>query len=362
MIFNSIIPLPYYNPIFYNTILVLVLLAVFNLFVKGYVIHNPSKKEYASFPLLLGVIFYIGLRPLSVVFGDMGVYHYEFLSYSKGAEIIIRKDILWQLFVKFCSGIMTVSSFFLLCTFLYIFPLYSACKKWFGANKYIPFLMLIASFSFLSYGTNGIRNGIATSLFIFAISRNKNSLKYGIMFLAFLIHASLIIPVAAFVLTLFYKNSRSYLFGWLGAIPLSIVLGSFWENLFASLGFRDERLRYLTGGNFNNDSFAYMGFRYDFVLYSAAAVFAGYYYIIKKKIKDKIYIQLFNIYLVANAFWILIIRANFSNRFAYLSWFLMAFVIFYPFLKQRFFKEQQKVLALVIMIYFGFTYLMFLKN
>ena len=39
------------------------------------------------------------------------------------------------------------------------------------------------------------------------------------------------------------------------------------------------------------------------------------------------------IYLTANAFWILVIRSSFSNRFAYLSWFLMAIIIFYPFFK-----------------------------
>ena len=36
MLDNSIIPLPYYTAIFYNTILVLVLLAVLKLFDKGY--------------------------------------------------------------------------------------------------------------------------------------------------------------------------------------------------------------------------------------------------------------------------------------------------------------------------------------
>jgi hypothetical protein len=63
---------------------------------------------------------------------------------------------------------------------------------------------------------------------------------------------------------------------------------------------------------------------------------------------------------MANAFWILVIRANFSNRFAYLSWFLMAVIVFYPFFKMKFFKKQNKVLAYTILGYFGFTYLMFL--
>ncbi|HMQ45454.1 MAG TPA: EpsG family protein, partial [Mariniflexile sp.] len=63
-------------------------------------------------------------------------------------------------------------------------------------------------------------------------------------------------------------------------------------------------------------------------------------------------------YLICNGFWILVIKANYSNRFAYLSWFMMALVIVYPFLKQTFFKYQYIILGNVILLYFGFTYFM----
>tara|TARA_B110000091_G_scaffold85830_1_gene94249 strand:+ start:2299 stop:3387 length:1089 start_codon:yes stop_codon:yes gene_type:complete len=358
------IPLEYYTPIWYYTILILVLLAFIQLQTKGYVIYNTNKKKYASLILLLGVILYMGLRPISFVFVDMGTYSRIFEYYANGAQVnILGKDVWWNIFMKVCSGIMTAEYFFLLCSIFYITPLYIVSKKWLGGNRYFIFLMFIASFSFWAYGTNGIRNGIATSLFVLGISyTNKRILQYGITTLSFFVHASTIIPISAFIVSIFYKNPKHYLMGWLFCIPLSLAFGGVFENLFASLGFQDDRLSYLTEGNINNDNFAYTGFRWDFLIYSASAVFAGYYFIIKKQFKDKIYIQLFNIYVMANAFWILVIRANFSNRFAYLSWFLMAVVIFYPFLKKRFFKNQYKVLAYVILAYFGFTYLMFLIN
>ena len=69
-------------------------------------------------------------------------------------------------------------------------------------------------------------------------------------------------------------------------------------------------------------------------------------------------LRLFNIYLFANAFWILVIRANFSNRFAFLSWFLLALVICYPWLKFYFEKNQHRKLGMIMLAYFGFTYLM----
>ncbi|MBN1184997.1 MAG: hypothetical protein JXB49_22115, partial [Bacteroidales bacterium] len=71
---------------------------------------------------------------------------------------------------------------------------------------------------------------------------------------------------------------------------------------------------------------------------------------------DKLYVQIFNIYVAANAFWILVIRAAFSNRFAYLSWFLMGIVVFYPFFKRRFFRYQQLVLLGSAIAYYLFTY------
>ncbi len=357
---SSLIPLPYYTPVFYNTILIIVLFAFIKLQTKGYVIYSPKKKEYISLILLVAVTLYMGLRPISYYFADMGMYNAEFEYYARGGEIYKSRDMLWNSFMKFCSKFMTAKLFFLLCAAIYIVPIYAASKKWLGEDRYFLFLMFIASFSFWGAGTNGIRNGIASSVFIFMLSYNHNKyIKYILLTLSYLIHGSMLIPIAAYILTLFYKNPKHYLLGWLGAIILSLTLGSYWENLFTSLGYGGSRLQYLTMREFD-DQFSSLGFRWDFLIYSAAAIYAGYYFIIKRKFNDKVYIQLFNIYVTANAFWILVIRASFSNRFAYLSWFLMAVVIFYPFFKQRFFKKQQKVLAFTVIAYFGFTYLMFL--
>ena len=66
--------------------------------------------------------------------------------------------------------------------------------------------------------------------------------------------------------------------------------------------------------------------------------------------------------MIANAFWILIIRANFSNRFAYLSWFLMAPVIAYPMLRYKLFPNQYRIVGLVLAFYYLFTYFMFLRG
>src|SRR5690606_31378083 len=121
----------------------------------------------------------------------------------------------------------------------------------------------------------------------------------------------------------------------------------------------DERLEgYLTDIGKCDDKFSRTGFRWDFILYSASGVLAGWYFVIKKKFEDSLYIQMFNVYLVTNAFWILVIRANYSNRFAYLSWFMIALIIMYPYLKMQFFVNQQKKVAAIVLASFAFSYLM----
>ena len=151
---------------------------------------------------------------------------------------------------------------------------------------------------------------------------------------------------------MFVNQPKWYFKFWLLAIPLSIALGGFWTSLFTSLGFGDDRLgAYLSGEG------ASTSFRFDFLIYSASAVATGWYFIFKRNYKDEIYYRLFNTYLITNAFWILVIRANFSNRFAYLSWFMMAIVIVYPFLKQEL-DRKHIVIGRVVMLYFTFTYFM----
>ena len=102
MIFNAIIPLPYYTPIFYNTVLVLVFFAILKLISKSYVIKNTNKKEYTSLMLFLLVLLYMGLRPISAVFLDMISYNNTFENYAFGAEISSEKDVIWHVFMKFC--------------------------------------------------------------------------------------------------------------------------------------------------------------------------------------------------------------------------------------------------------------------
>lgn len=314
---------------------------------------------------LLFILSYMGTRPVSGFFVDMDTYAKIYNKIVAGDKPVVKNDYLFNYFLIFCTKIMSDRSFFFLCAVIYTLPCYWFSKKYCGSYWFYVFFIFVGSFMFWPFGTNGIRNGLGTAIFILSLCfYERKIVMYLLMALAFGVHSSVIIPAAAFVVSDAYKNPKVYLYIWLASIPLSLIGGSFWQNLFAGLGFGgDVRAEdYLTKGNINNDKFASTGFRWDFVFYSSFAVFAGWFFIFKKNITDKFYIHLWGTYMIANAFWILIIRANFSNRFAYLSWFLMAPVIAYPLLRYKMFPNQYRVVGVVMAVYYLFTYFMFLRS
>lgn len=357
------VPLKYYNEVYIYFCFFLVLanlLHAYNLSLNDK--KNIRFLKASGVILFILICFYLGLRPISGrFFGDMGTYSVYFNLYSNGAPVNIDKDVIFHYFMKFLSHFMSVHSFFLIIEFLYIFPMFLVSKIYFKSYWFYAFLMFVVSFSFYSYGVNGIRNGVATSLFLWGLCYKNKKIQMAIFFtLSFLFHKSLMLPVLAYLLTMIYNNPKTYLKVWAMAIPFSFLLGSFFTNVFTSLGFGDDRLAgYLSGDPSLADDAIVTGFRWDFLFYSAFPVFAGWYFIIRRKFQDKFYSQLFNTYLICNAFWILVIRANFSNRFAYLSWFMMALIIIYPLLKQNLFNKQQIMISKVLTVYFLFTYIMF---
>jgi hypothetical protein len=307
--------------------------------------------------ILFFVLLYMGLRPIHGVFVDMITYNRGFIRYAEGAMIVSANDLFFHVFTKFLSSFVSASTYFFLCATLYVVPLYVVCKKWFHSYWLYGFLFLVCAFSFWAYGTNGIRNGIAGSLFLLGVSREKRFWQVIWFVLAIGFHKTMLLPIAGFVLSNFCNQPKTMIVFWALCVPLSLIGGGFFESFFGSIGFDDERMGYFNS-EIEEGKFSSTGFRWDFLLYSSAGVFAGWFYIVKRKYNDKIYFILFNTYLFANAFWILVIRASYSNRFAYLSWFMIGLVIIYPLLKQNIIKGQHKKIGLILIVYFAFTFLM----
>ena len=181
----------------------------------------------------------------------------------------------------------------------------------------------------------------------------------GIGVLACGLHKSIYLMMAAGGLAWFIKNSYYYLAGWIACVGVSYAAGFRIQNYLAAFGFGDDdRISgYLTGSNMVGEIVQMsMVFRWDFLAYSAIGVAVGYYFIFRRNFKDEYYHWIYNTFLVTNAFWVLIIRAAYSNRFAQISWFIMPIVLMYPFLKQRFWTNHEKILGYAILLFYAFTF------
>ena len=329
------------------------------------------KKDVVSLNATLGfllaiiLIFFMGLRPVSGAFGDT-------INYAAGFETLQRSvkpfewswentDWLFYNILHWFAKNSDIHAFFLLCATVYVGAFWLAMQRIFKSYYYIPFLIILSMFTFWSYGVNGIRNGMGAAIFVLAITYTN---RLPVMFVLFVIavgmHKSMLLLIGAAGLAWIIKNSYYYLIGWIACVGLSYAIGGRLQAYFAASGLLgdDERFSgYLTGSNMVGEIVQMsMTFRWDFLAYSAMAVAVGYYFIFIRQFKDEYYHWIYNIYLITNAFWVLVIRAAYSNRFAQISWFIMPLVLIYPFMKQRFWTNHEKMLGIAIVVFYVFTF------
>lgn len=356
------IPIYYYTDYFNYLVLALILIAVLeSLSGKLFKPEVRAVNSIAGFIIIITVILYMGLRPVSFVFGDTVNYAQSFYKLQmsidqfqilKDGEWIFNTIMFW--FAKYSN----VHMFFLFCSTIYVGALWLAFKRIFKEDYLIPFIVAMGMFTFWSYGVNGIRNGMAASIIILALSFRQNiPIIVTLSFVGLGIHKSLYLLLLAAGLAFFLKDSKIYFRIWIGCILVSLIAGNLLANIIVSSNLiGDDRFAsYMAGGN-TNDVFSSTGFRWDFLLYSAIPVAVGYYCIFEKKYTDKFYIWLFNIYLMANSFWIIIIRASFSNRFAQISWFLIPLVLIYPFFMKKFWEDQSVKIGYIVTISYLYTF------
>ena len=359
------IPVSEYAHYFDVTVLCMVLTAVWQC-------HTGSvlKKETVSLNAMWGVLFtlililYMGLRPVSVYFGDTVNYAKGFYTAANSHDPFSWQwegEWLFYNLMQWFARYSDIHTFFLLCATVYIGSLWLAMQRIFKGYYYIPFLVILSMFTFWSYGVNGIRNGMGASLFILAMTYvNRPPVMIGLCVLAAGIHKSIYLMVGAGTLTWFIKNSYWYLAGWMACVGVSYAIGGRIQAYLAAtnlMGGDDRFSGYLTGDNMEGENVQMsMTFRWDFLLYSAMGVAVGYYFIFRRNFKDEYYHWIYNTFLVTNAFWVLVIRAAYSNRFAQISWFIMPVVLIYPFMKERFWVNHEKMLGYALLTFYAFTF------
>ncbi|MDO4186082.1 MAG: EpsG family protein [Bacteroidales bacterium] len=359
------IPVLQYTHYFHVAVLCLILLAFWQC-ASGSVLKQNVAEFNAGWGFVLAVLItlYIGLRPVNTIFGDTVNYASGFNSYK---DIPFswqwNREWLFQNLMHWFARFSNINMFFLFCAAVYVLPLWIAMHRIFKNYSYLPFLVIIAMFSFWTYGINGIRNGMGASLIILAITYIENLPIMAILcILAFGIHNSVALMIVAALLAWFVNNSYYYLFFWVLCVIASYFFGDIIQAYIASIGFGgDDRFtnyltmtteEYLRG----EGVYVRTGWRWDFLVYSSMAVVVGWYFVFRRKFHDDYYHWLYNSFLITNAFWVLIIRAAYSNRFAQISWFIMPIVLIYPFMKKRFWLNHEKMLGYAILIFYAFAF------
>ena len=326
-----------------------------------------GQRDYIfAFFITIIAAYFIGMRPLRGGFGDSYFYAHTFNMYAIGMKDDIgASEWLWDKFTEICARTMDVHMYFTIIASVYFGFTFWACKRLFPNNVLVALLFNFAAFSFFTYSVNGLRNGVACSIILFVLALASGGNKEKIIalvigFYAMAIHKSTILPYAMMIASMYFvKNFKwAYIF-WLVSIIVSFVAGGYLENLFMGLGYDDRLDSYISGADDYAAEGYKSGFRWDFLLYSMMPIVLGYYVVIKRGIQDKTYLLLLNTYTLSNAIWVMLIRASYSNRFAYLSWFMYPMVLAYPLLRLDVWgKDQGKNAARIMLAHVGFTWFM----
>ena len=308
------------------------------------------------------LVLWIGLRPISGAFGDMVNYALEYsrldphhISVNWGGEWI------WQWLMNGCKAAgLSVNAFFLLIAAGYILSALFAINRLMPSDPMLGLVFLLCSLMFFPFAVNGLRNGLACHLLLLGATLllDDKWIWGAVLCLTALgIHRSVMLPLAAILIGVFLvRDVKFAIVFWVVSIMISLVAGDYVAEFFAGLGFDDRMTQYVNIDNM--EEFSREGFRWDFLLYSAFPVLMTWYICIRQKCSDNWYNVLCITYLFCNAFWIMVIRSAFSNRFAYLSWFLYPVIIAYPLVNRRICAEQDRFTGWILLAYAGFSVFM----
>lgn len=341
---------------------------------NGTLLHSRKRTMWIVFVYMWLFIIVVGMRPLVGCFGDMRAYTWSFerilLSPSLATALTVNNEWTFSALVYIFGKLGGFHLIFFTVTLLYVLIYYLAICRLFKRSD-VSLLFLFGFFSFFSYATNTIRAGLAMAIVLLALTylinfnrHNFKPLLIGLLlcFISFGVHRSSALPVGSFFMGMtILKNCKVNMMLWGLCIVFSLIIGTGLQEGVMSLlmesDFKDPRiLQYL--GQEANDVFLRTGFRWDFILFSSLPILVGVFVLSKVKSPGKSYVLLLNTYIIANMFWVLVNRAPFSDRFAYLSWFLYPVIVVYPFLKMNIVSHQSSIMCKLLLIVTGFTLLM----
>lgn len=344
------IPIEYYKIAYYTIIGFVLFFILLHTLKDDTLFASKRFNNIMSLGLIVIVVLFVGLRdPMGHwrYLGDTSNYTNLFNHFDPS---IHKNEPGFNALMKFCIAFLNIRLFYVLCACLYIIPVYIVFRKWFHNYAFYALALYVSMLSFWGYGINGIRNGLASSIFIFGfLFYEKKPFMFLFMLISVTFHNSMILPLFAFTVSLFYKNTKVYTVIWFSAFLFSLLFGKMIENYsFHSPISAAGRTDHFFANELDGEAVR-RGFRIDFIIYSFIPILLGLYYMYRLKFNDKFYMLLLNTYLITNSVWLLLIRAAYTNRIAYLSWFIMSIIMIYPLLKKELVSYQPRKIVILIM-------------
>lgn len=354
-----------YQPIFIGLTTLFAFVTVIRYFTSpDYRLQERQVSIWLPLIMCIAFVLWIGGRPISgAAFGDTANYALEYKA-MEGAYVTVNwhSEWIWSFLMVLCGKFgLSVSTFFTIVAAGYFLTALWAVKRFLPKNPMVGMIFVLTSLMFFPFATNGLRNGLACHVMLLAMSYffDDKYIKGALWCLvAFGLHRSVMLPIASMIAGRYViKDMRYAILFWVFSIALSLVAGGSISGMFAAIGFDDRMSAYLT--NQYQDQFSNTGFRWDFLIYSSFPILMGWYVCVKRAIRDDWYRTLCVSYCLCNAFWVMVIRAAFSNRFAYLSWFMYPMVIAYPLVNLPVWEDQDRKTAIILAMYSFFTLFMY---
>jgi hypothetical protein len=244
--------------------------------------------------------------------------------------------------------LMLVGVLFLLYFYKFLSNIFTSTQLLFVMTSYslYPF--------FVNYSTNTIRQGIAISLLLYAMTfylNDKKEWRKTIIVLAasFLFHwSALPFGIILIVMKMFELSLKTSLF--ICSITVFLYLLSMQTRILAPIINRIPKMDfYGTIGDGVNRS----GNRMDFFIFTVFGIFAGLF-LYKYLFRDSKYEKLIKIYILFSSVFFLLGFIAYSDRIAAYSWFLLPIILWIPVFNQVKHRTMYSFLLLFSFVVVGF--------
>lgn len=242
-----------------------------------------------------------------------------------------NRELLWGKLQIFLSSLLMKNE-----TLYWLFYSFFYCVAYFFvAKKFFPFqyagyfvLCAVGCMGFVSYGSNTIRAGFGLALLMMAFCANNWWVKTGLSIAAIGCNMPMLIPVTGYLFANYIMKKERWCEGvWLIFLLITSLTSVVSDILMLAGGLDARTTEWLEG---DGSDVYNIGFRADFLIYSLIPILYARYNM-KHLITDvPLYCRVYRTYILVNALWLLLMRIPYTDRFAYLSWFMIPFLLLYP--------------------------------